>query len=486
MSSSNGVLAAAPPTFLTRPPWVSSAGPEVVELARSAGLILDDWQEDVLDVGLAERADGKWSARQVGVLVPRQNGKGGDLEALELGGLYLFDDCSLIIHSAHEFATSAEAFRRLIDLIDNTDDLRRQVHKVHRAHGSEGVELLDGTRILFKTRTGGGGRGFSGDLVIYDEAYNLFDKAISALMPTLSARVNPQLWVTSSAPLETVESAVLRRFAKRGREGGDSLAYMEWCAPVTAAELAAASRAEAEAILDDRRHWAAANPAYPHRIDDEAIADERRMMLAVDFARERLGIWDATDDDEADDHVIPPAAWASSFSPASSIEGEPSFALEVAEDRSWSCFAAAGPSPLGGTHGEIITGSDPGYRRGTAWVVERAVRLQARHGGTLAVRNGSAAASLVADLELAGVAVKVVTVEEHARACGQLYDAVVGGTFRHLDQEALNIAVHGAERRDHGDAWVWAPKRSTVDISPLIAITIAAACGSVDPSTQIW
>ena len=38
---------------------------------------------------MRERADGNWSAFEVGVNVPRQNGKGGIIEARELAGLFL-------------------------------------------------------------------------------------------------------------------------------------------------------------------------------------------------------------------------------------------------------------------------------------------------------------------------------------------------------------------------------------------------------------
>jgi hypothetical protein len=66
---------------------------------------LDPWQRFVLDRALGESKDGKWSAFEVGLVVPRQNGKGSILEARELAGLFLFDE-RLILHSAHEFETA--------------------------------------------------------------------------------------------------------------------------------------------------------------------------------------------------------------------------------------------------------------------------------------------------------------------------------------------------------------------------------------------
>lgn len=452
------------PAFLTQPAdVVASAGLEVTELAASAGLLLDPWQADALEVALGERADGQWAARQVGLIVPRQNGKGSVLEALELGGLFLFESCRLIIHSAHEFATSAEAFLRLLFLVENTPDLDRLVHKVHRAHGAEGIELKDGTRIKFKTRTSGGGRGFSGDLVVLDEAYNLPDKAISALMPTMSAMPNPQLWVTSSHPLETPESAVLRRFCARGRKGSRGLAYVEYSADVDPDEVTPELLAEPE-------HWAEANPGYPDRIGDEAIEGELMIMLPGDFAIERLGII-RIDLTERNAWAIPAEDWAACCDPDSEIEGRHVFALDVAEDWTWSAFAAAGRSSLGPyVHAEVVD-----YRPGTGWVIARAKELKARHGGAVAIAKGSPAASLIDRLKRSGLEVIEVAIEDYARQCGQMKVAAADGWLRHIGQGELDTAVSGAARRDHGDgAFVWGRKKSDVDVAPLGAVTLAA------------
>jgi hypothetical protein len=80
------LLGAQQPRILHVPDYVSSTGDEAVELAAMAGLDLDEWQQFVLHHSLGERADGKWAAFEVGIEVPRQNGKGGLLEARELAG----------------------------------------------------------------------------------------------------------------------------------------------------------------------------------------------------------------------------------------------------------------------------------------------------------------------------------------------------------------------------------------------------------------
>jgi hypothetical protein len=74
-----------------------------------------------------------------------------------------------------------------------------RVKSVKRSHGEEGVYLKDGRKLLYKTRTKGGGRGFSADLLISDEAMFLAEAFLGALMPVISARPNPQMWYMGSA-----------------------------------------------------------------------------------------------------------------------------------------------------------------------------------------------------------------------------------------------------------------------------------------------
>jgi hypothetical protein len=109
------------PQVFAVPECDSSLGAEAVDFAASAGLHLDPWEAFVLENALGQRADGKWSAFEVGLVVSRQNGKGAILEARELVSLFLLND-ALTIHSAHQFDTSLEAFTRLEELIDGSDE----------------------------------------------------------------------------------------------------------------------------------------------------------------------------------------------------------------------------------------------------------------------------------------------------------------------------------------------------------------------------
>jgi phage terminase large subunit-like protein len=170
------------PRVRNLPPFATSAGREAAELAAGAGLHLDPWQAWVLEQALGERADGKWSAFEVALVVGRQNGKGAILEARELFGLFLAGERLILAFSAHEFKTAAEAFRRVLELVQNTPDLERRVMQVRTSHGDEGIKLKNGARLRFVARSTGSGRGFSGDCIILDEAYNLNANAMAAFL----------------------------------------------------------------------------------------------------------------------------------------------------------------------------------------------------------------------------------------------------------------------------------------------------------------
>ena len=101
----------------------STAGSEAIDLAESCGLVLDDWQRDVILGAMAKRADGKWAAKQVGLVVPRQNGKGGILECRQLWGLYMNKRDRLQTMTAHRFDTCLDHFRRVVTLIEDTPEL---------------------------------------------------------------------------------------------------------------------------------------------------------------------------------------------------------------------------------------------------------------------------------------------------------------------------------------------------------------------------
>jgi hypothetical protein len=103
--------------------------------------------------------------------------------------------------------------------------------------------------------------------------------------------------------------------------------------------------------------------------------------------------------------------------------------------------------------------------------------LLEQRGGPVFLDPKSPAGALLVDLVEAGVTTEDVTPQQHAQACGGLLAAVTfegdGLRFQHTNQPHLNAAVQGATRRVYGDAWAWSRRSSKVDISPLVAVTLA-------------
>ena len=155
------------------------------------GLVLDPWQQYVLRRGMRVEDDSDmWAASRVGLSVPRQNGKSALLVARELAALLLVPEEQLIIHSAHLVGTALEGFRNIKGLFENFDDLGRRVKRIREANGEQGIEMMDGSRLLFRARARGNVRGMSPQLLILDEAQILPDDAWSAMLPSVSAQAN--------------------------------------------------------------------------------------------------------------------------------------------------------------------------------------------------------------------------------------------------------------------------------------------------------
>lgn len=434
------------------PPQHDTRGWEAIELGEAAGMNLDLWQQYALLAACGVDERDLWTAFEVGLEVPRQNGKTiGPMLVRELAGLFLWDE-RLIVHTAHEFKTAQEAFLAAEQLVDGCSDLSRHVKRIRRAHGEEAIELHNGGRLRFLARSGGSGRGFSGDLIMLDEAFKLPTGAIGALLPTMSARPNPQIWYGSSAGME--DSEVLAGVRERGKNGGEALCWLEWAAHPKTVDY------------DDESQWERANPAIGIRISHEYIRKEREAMTDEDFARERLGIWA----NDARTSMLPADQIAKLTDPDSEIVGDLALAVDVPPGREYASIAVVGWRADELLHGELID-----RRPGTTWAVDELVRLKRRHRALCVILDpGSPAGSLIAPLTKKGVDVELISTRELTQACGALYDHIMTDeTVRFIPDPALMSAMDAARKRNVGDAWAWHRRDTESDISPLVAMTVA-------------
>jgi len=336
------LAAVASPHLLHEPPdVVSSSGTEAIEFAEVCGITLDPWQAWTVDKALSERlsdagarGDGlDYAAFEVAIITPRQNGKNFVLETIQLASTYLFGDRTLV-HSAHKFDTSVEHYQRLRWLFENTPELSKLLLPRDRSfvqtNGKEHIRLNTGQRILFKARYRGSSRGFVGDKVFMDEAFDIDPQAMGAAIPVLSTRPGAQVYYTSSAPHSN--SSVLHAVRNRAIKGDpdDRLLYVEWGNKSEALDLDPESPEFLEAI---RR----ANPAVAAgRISESYIRQEIRTFsgspeLVEEHRRERLGVPSMPPSTVGG--PIPLEVWESLADPESFVpEHEVRLAFDVAAD----------------------------------------------------------------------------------------------------------------------------------------------------------
>lgn len=453
--------------------WVPPGSPHpdqeaAVEFADLAGFTLQEWQNRVLAASLLEKRPGKWASFENALVVPRQNGKTELAVARMLAGALVLGE-RLIVYTAHLAKTSEEVFRRTREAVEAVDWLAAEVKHIWRANGRESIEFKNGARILFQTRTPSSGRGFAkADLVVLDEAMYLPETMIASILFILGRARNPQLWYLGSAPdqITMPDSVALAAVRERGLDGGDeSLMYAEWSIPGYTTPMDAPPE-----VLQDPGQLAVANPALGYGLPLEQVMNEWRAAQhnPRQFAIERGGIgdWPATGGTAA---VISLEEWAKLADPASKPQDPVVFAFSAALDRSFGTISASGKRSDGLRHVEVAK-----HERGLGWLVPELVRLNEAHRpAAIIVFAAGPAGSLVPELERAGVVVTPVSVTEYAEACGMFYDGVTEATLRHLADPRLTSALAGAAPRNLTDRWVWDRRRSTVDLTPLEACTLA-------------
>jgi hypothetical protein len=460
------------PTHRIRPAEVvSTAGDECIELAREGGLILDPWQCDELRGACSEKADGSWSAFEVGEVVARQNGKNGILIARQLGGLFAFGEWRQL-HTAHQMKTSRKHALELMILIQSTPAFDARVKIMRTGNELLAIELLDGRKIEFIARSGKSGRGLDADTLYLDEALFLLASMVGAVLPLMRTYPNPQVWYMSSAP--TWLSAFLHGLLARAENPDPDeleLYLSAWLSPP-------------DVRYDDERNWYRVNPALGGRITVAQMRREWRTLRrspegVIEFARELLSIPEGGDSQPG---TIDYARWSELADPAdparqyrgSHVAGARAIGLAVSPDGLWSSFGVFGVRDDGDFHIGTVD-----RRSGTAWVVARAKELHAELDVPVRIVNTDPASALADQLDRAGVPVEAVTDVDYARACFNVLEWVKAGRLRHANQETMNRSVAAAGKRSVGrDLWAWS-RPGAIDITPLSAGT-AAASGIID------
>lgn len=323
------------PRIRIEPERVSTDGDDAAALMDAYGLCLDDWQKSVVNCWLGKDQDGHYNVTSAGLAVPRQNGKNVCLEAREFYGLIINGE--KILHTAHQVKTAKKSFNRLVGMFTDRrhPEIIDAVEVIRRTNGEESITLSNGGVIEYAARSKNSARGFDGvSLVVYDEAQELTDDQVEAIMATLAASSTGtrQLIYTGTPPYPNCHGDVFNRRRKIViANPGKHDAWHEWSV--------AAEKVE-DIQVNDTSLWYMTNPAMGTRLSESYTEEECRSMTADGFARERLGWWNPIEAGAAE-YVIAPEVWDACKSDTMKPVGKTAYGVKFSPDGEEVCLAGA-------------------------------------------------------------------------------------------------------------------------------------------------
>lgn len=427
------------------------------------------WQWDVGATAGEIADDGaSFHYRIVVVVLPRRAGKSALTFAVCLDRLDAVRDCRAW-YTMQSGVACTEMFRaEWAPSIDGHANMER-LYRLRRSEGRETIEKRHGgsARVRMFAPEKDALHGMNADLVVVDEAWafntDQGQTIEDAVRPAQLTRPWRQLWIVSAGG--TLESTWLDRWMELGESGADGVALFDYGADPTAPGYDPGSPDV----------WQAAHPTAGYGFPLDALATEWATRRDdASFERAYLNVWPRPSKVKAAAGVDL-AGWADAAHPDTPAERVTAIAVDVAGDRSAASIVTAGPA------GDRTVVELVDHRPGVGWVAAAVRDLRRAHPGVPVVADSIVAASIVAELARARVTVDPVGAGDHARACGLFVDTLAAGRLWHRSQGPLDDALIGAARRPLGDAWLWSRARSGVDISPLVAATLAAWTAATRP-----
>jgi len=247
-------------------PFKKTLAHEALEFYGESGRTAYKWQKYLLDAILAINNDGLWVHTRFGFSVPRQNGKNEVIAMRELRGLKRGER---ILHTAHRTTTSAAAFNRLLEIMEEAGLEEGEDYTKIKAIGREQIVLKYGGRIEFRTRTTTGGLGESFDTLIIDEAQEYTDDQEAALKYTIAASENPQIIMVGTPPTPYSSGTVFTKYRNNVLEGTlEDAGWAEWSV-------------EEQSDVRDVDLWYETNPSLGIRLTERTIAPKLAMMKST-------------------------------------------------------------------------------------------------------------------------------------------------------------------------------------------------------------
>lgn len=458
------------PRIRTAPIFNFTEGEDAGFLATAYGLKPDPWQQDVINVWLSTTKRGKLLVGKAGLSVPRQNGKNSVLEIVEL--YKITQQGRKILHTAHEVKTARMAFLRLASFFENQrqwPELAAMLvpNGIRRTNGQEAIILRNGGSIEFSARSRGAARGYTVDDLVCDEAQELTDEQLEALLPTISAAPSgdPQQIYTGTPPGERSPGEVFPRLRKQGVAGHKRrFSWHEWSVPD--------DMPAAQVLAKWQDYASATNPALGIRLNLTTVEDERGTMSPEGFCRERCGKWDQVSSAAAG---LPLDRWDAAVVAKAPEKGRKVFAVQFAWDGSGVALGAARRPPNGPIHVEGIKQTPMGD--GTGWLADWLVARH-REAAQIVIHGRGQAEALVNTLRDRGIRSKKLMVipgmSDVVAAHAMFENAVVADQVTHPADDALHQQVKNLIKQPIGTSggFGWA-SRTSEPVLMIEALTFA-------------
>ena len=422
------------------------------------------WQKSVLRRWMAQAEDGTWANPDCGLSVARQNGKTELLIARIIGGMIFLGEC--LVYTAHQGNTVDEIKRRVQRFFYDAeaeirDLLTSEFDKDPRSY--DYVELRNGGRCIFRTRTRSAGLGFTSDTLLIDEAQEENDAQEEALRPTISAgrQHNPQVIMVGTPPTSGSAGTVFIR-ARRNILAGkaENFCWQEWSV-------------ENITATDDVEAWYQTNPSLGYFLSLKAIKAESTTMSQDSFNKMRLG-WYAGLDAQ---RLFTDEEWNELAVQAVKLPEKPElvYSVKFAPDRS-AVTLAVGVVMGEKIHVEVIERKR--MSDGIAWLV-RWLLDRWRKANKIIIDGAAGQGLLVEELTRSEkrIAKRLLTpnVKEAGSAYASFYQAIQDKMLTHYNQPILNSAIRTCKRRDIGKDGMfgYAPLNPNIQMDPVDAVAFA-------------
>lgn len=460
------------PRIRIEPERSGTDGTGAAMLMQAYGYTLDDWQNLLLDCWLGKDRAGQYTVTSAGLSVPRQNGKSEALLARAFYGLAVNGE--RILYTAHQMRSVKTMFRRLVNMFTDKrhPEITKAVKQIRYGIGEESIELNNGGTIQFMSRSRQAARGFDGiSLVILDEAAEVTDEQIEAIMAVLSASSTGirQIIYAGTPPYIGCTGQVFRRFRQAcivsaGKGENKKNSWHEW-------GIAADSLKDID--ISDKRLWYEANPALGYRLTEEFTEEEYKTLDALGFARERLGYWDRPAE-AVIELAIDADTWDSCRSTEQKPEGKTAYGVKFTPDGSEVVLAGA-IIPTGGKARITLLAVEPtgnGLTWLANWLNERyknasVVVIDGRNGADVLIdklRPAGGGAWTFKDSIIKPSAQNVITAAQ-----GLINDLNEKNITWYSEQEELRESAITATRRPISGGWGFGGQTS----APIEAASLA-------------